>query len=360
LGGGKFRRFDYLNMIQIEKLKDWHPPKDWLEIQTIDTHTGGEPLRIIISGFPELKGKTILEKRACAKYEFDQIRKALMWEPRGHADMYGAIIVEPETPDADFGVIFIHNEGYSTGCGHAVIALTKVFVETGLIPKTEPVTKVKMDVPSGFIRSYAEVENGKITSVGFHNVPSFVQKLDAVIDVPGLGAIRFDLAFGGAFYAFVDVAQVGLDCNEKHHDALIETGMKIKHAIMDSVKMDHPTEADMNFLYGTIFIGPAQDAKNHSRNVCIFAEGEVDRSPTGTGVSGRAAIHHARGEIGVKESITIESIIGSTFSVKVEETTTFGKYKAVIPEVKGNAFITGKNTFWINPNDPLKDGFILR
>ena len=138
-------------MIEIKKLKDWKAPKDWIEIQTIDVHTCGEPLRIIISGFPKLKGKTLLEKRAYAKNNFDQLRKAIMWEPRGHADMYGAIIVSPDTPSADFGVIFIHNEGYSTGCGHAVIALTKAFIETGLIKKTEPITKLSMDVPSGFI-----------------------------------------------------------------------------------------------------------------------------------------------------------------------------------------------------------------
>lgn len=358
--GGIFPHLDYLKMIKLDKLINWHPPKDWIEIQTIDAHTGGEPLRIIISGFPKLIGNTVLEKRAFAKTKFDSIRKALMWEPRGHSDMYGAIIVEPDTSGADFGVIFIHNEGYSTGCGHAVIALTKVFVETGLIPKTEPVTEVKMDVPSGFIRSYAEVKNCEITNVGFHNVPSFVQKLDGKVDVPGLGNIHYDLAFGGAFYAFVDVEQVGLDCTEEHHNALIEKGMMIKRAVMDSVKMDHPIQPELNFLYGTIFIGRAHRPNHHSRNVCIFADGEVDRSPTGTGVSARAAIHFARNEISIGETITIESIIGSTFSVKVDNVITFGKYDAVIPEVKGNAFITGKNTFWINPKDPLKDGFILR
>ena len=347
-------------MIKISKLKNWSPPKNWQEIQTIDAHTGGEPLRIILSGYPELTGNTLLEKRADARDNHDNIRKALMWEPRGHADMYGAIIVAPDTPGADFGVIFIHNEGYSTGCGHAVIALTKVIVETGLIPMTKPETEVKMDVPSGFIRAVAAIENGKVTGVRFQNVPSFVQKMDSEIDVPGLGKIKYDLAFGGAFYAFVDVDQVGLDCTEVHQQALIEKGMIIKRAIVESVKMDHPTEPDMNFLYGTIFTGPPEDPNHHSRNVCIFAEGEVDRSPTGTGVSARAAIHYARGEISVGEPITIESIIGSTFSVKVDEVTSFGKYDAVIPEVNGNAFITGKNTFWINPDDPLKDGFILR
>ena len=347
-------------MIPINKLKNWNPPDGWIEIQTIDSHTEGEPLRIILSGYPALKGKTLLEKRTNAHRLHDELRKTLIWEPRGHRDMYGAIIVEPDTPDADFGVIFIHNEGYSTGCGHAVIALTKVFVETGLIPMNEPETEVKMDVPSGFIKSYAKVKNGQVTGVRFENVPSFVQSLDTKIDVPGIGKINYDLAFGGAFYAFVDVAQLGLDCTSKYQNQLIETGIKIKHAIMDSVKMIHPLEPDMNFLYGTIFTGVSKNPNHHSRNVCIFAEGEVDRSPTGTGVSARAAILHAKDEIKLGESIIIESIIGSTFSVKVVETTTFGNYDAVIPEVSGNAYITGKNTFWINPEDPLKNGFILR
>ncbi|MEE3242019.1 MAG: proline racemase family protein [Candidatus Neomarinimicrobiota bacterium] len=347
-------------MIAINKLKNWNPPDGWIEIQTIDSHTEGEPLRIILSGYPALKGKTLLEKRTNARRLHDELRKALIWEPRGHRDMYGAIIVEPDTPDADFGVIFIHNEGYSTGCGHAVIALTKVFVETGLISMNEPETEVKMDVPSGFIKSYAKVKNGQVTGVRFENVPSFVQSLDTEIDVPGIGKINYDLAFGGAFYAFVDVAQLGLNCTSKYQNQLIETGIKIKHAVMDSVKMVHPLEPDMNFLYGTIFTGVSKNPNHHSRNVCIFAEGEVDRSPTGTGVSARAAILHAKDEIKTGESIIIESIIDSTFSVKVVETTTFGNYDAVIPEVSGNAYITGKNTFWINPEDPLKDGFILK
>jgi len=347
-------------MIEVNKLKNWNPPDGWTEFQTIDAHTEGEPLRIILSGYPELKGKTILEKRTDAQNHHDELRKTLIWEPRGHADMYGAIIVEPDSTGADFGVIFIHNEGYSTGCGHAVIALTKVFVETGLIPMNEPETEVKMDVPSGFIKSYAKVKNGQVTGVRFENVPSFIQSLDTEVDVPGLGMIKYDLAFGGAFYAFVDVAQLDLDCKSEYQNQLIETGMKIKHAVMDSVEMVHPLELDMSFLYGTIFTGVSKDPNHHSRNVCIFAEGEVDRSPTGTGVSARAAILHAKGEIKVGESIIIESIIGSTFSVKVVATTTFGHYDAVIPEVSGNAYITGKNTFWIDQEDPLKDGFILR
>ena len=346
--------------MKLHHLKNWHPPASWLEIKTLDVHTEGEPLRIILSGYPELKGQTVLEKRADAQTRHDDLRRALLWEPRGHENMYGAIIVEPDTKGADFGVIFIHNEGYSTGCGHAVIALAKVFVETGLIQKKEPITEVKMDVPSGFIHAYAEVENGKVSCVRFENVPSFVQILDEELHVPGLGTIRYDLAFGGAFYAFVDAAQVGLDCSPEFHSQLLAAGMKIKQAIMAAVEMKHPTEPDMNFLYGTIFTGPARGKGHHSRNVCIFADGQVDRCPTGTGVSARAAIHHARGEIKVGESITIESIIGSTFAVQVTAATKFGPYDAVIPQVSGNAFITGRNQFWINPEDPLKDGFFLR
>ena len=347
-------------MIEVKKLKNWNPPEGWIEFQTIDTHTEGEPLRIILSGYPELKGKTLLEKRTDAKNNHDELRKALIWEPRGHADMYGAIIVEADTIGAEFGVIFIHNEGYSTGCGHAIIALTKVFVETGLISANEPETEVKMDVPSGFIKSYAKVKNGQVTGVRFENVPSFVQSIDTEVDVPGLGKINYDLAFGGAFYAFVDIAQLGLDCTPAHQNLLIENGMKIKYAIMDSVEMAHPLEPGMNFLYGTIFTSESKEPNHHSRNVCIFADGEVDRSPTGTGVSARAAILLSKGEIKVGESIVIESIIGSTFSVKIVATTTLGNYDAVIPEVSGNAFITGKNAFWINPEDPIKGGFILR
>ena len=330
-----------------------------MKIKTIEAHTGGEPLRIIIDGYPKLKGKTLLEKRSDALLNYDHIRKAIIWEPRGHANMYGAILVEPDSPEADIGVIFMHNEGYSTGCGHAVIALTKVLIEMGFIQMVEPETTVKMDVPSGYIESFARINDGNVKDVRFQNVPSFVQSLDATIDIPDIGIIDYDLAFGGAYYAIVNVNQVNLKCIEKYHDALINKGMRIKHAIMNSVEIKHPIEPEMNFLYGTIFTDLAQDSTNHSRNVCIFADGELDRSPTGTGVSARAAIHYKRNEIKLGESITIESILGSSFSVRIDRTIEYGKYNAIIPEVTGDAYITGMNTFFINPDDPLKDGFIF-
>ena len=347
-------------MTNVSKILEWRPPSEWLEIKTIDVHTGGEPLRIIIDGYPTLSGNTILEKRKCAKENFDFIRKALMLEPRGHADMYGVIITEPETDEADFGVIFMHNDGYSTGCGHAVIAVTKTFVETGLIKPIEPETMIRMDVPSGHIKAFAQVENGNVISARFINVPSFVELLDAEIEVPDYGKIKYDLAFGGAYYAIVNTNDLGLEFEPKDVNEIINFGMSIKRAVIEKEEIMHPTEPEMNFLYGTIFTSKPKNQNNHSRNICVFANGEVDRSPTGTGVSARAAVHYARKEINLGDPITIESIIGSTFTVSVLEETKIGKKDAVIPQVLGTANITGMNTFWIDPLDEKGQGFILR
>lgn len=338
----------------------WSPSTDFIKISTIDAHTEGEPLRVIVAGYPELRGDTILARRRYAKEHLEHLRTALMFEPRGHADMYGCLITPAVSPEADFGVLFLHNEGYSSMCGHGIIAVTTVVLETGMLPMTAPITTIKIDTPAGLITAHARIAHGRVQSVYFHNVPSFVVKLDAMIDVPNLGRVQYDLAFGGAFYAYVPAGQLGLQCTPENYRALIEQGMAIKRAIMKSRAIEHPFEKDLSFLYGTIFIDAPQSAHAHSRNVCVFAEGEVDRSPTGTGVSGRVAIHHARGEIGVNEPIVIESIIGSTFTARVAETTTFGPYAAIIPEVEGRAFITGRHEFWIDPNDPLREGFILR
>ena len=340
-------------------MKNWIPPKHWLKITTIDAHTEGEPFRVITGGYPELPGESILARRRYAMENLDHLRTALMWEPRGHADMYGCIVTPPVTQEADFGVLFMHNEGYSTGCGHGIIAITAVAVETGLLPMTSPETQVKIDTPSGLVTAYARVGEGRVQSVYFHNVPSFVLVLDEAVDVPGLGKVRYDIAYGGAFYAFVQAEEVGVRCRPEDFRALIEKGMAIKRSIMASRPIPHPFEEDLSFLYGTIFIGPPQEQGAHSRNVCIFAEGEVDRSPTGTGVSARLAIHHARGEINLNEPITIESIIDSRFSGRVVQTTTFGSHPAIIPEVEGTAYITGRHEFLIDPNDPLRNGFLL-
>ena len=343
-----------------EIMLDWKPPRDWLRITSIDAHTAGEPFRVITSGFPEPQGDTILARRRYAKEHLDHLRTALMWEPRGHADMYGCIVTPPVTPEADIGILFMHNEGYSTMCGHGIIGITKVALETGLLPMTEPETTIRIDAPAGLITAHARVEHGRVTEIRFHNVPSFVLALDQCVEVPGLGTVRYDLAFGGAFYAFVQAEDAGVRCIAEDFRKLIDKGLEIKRAVMDARAIPHPFEEDLGFLYGTIFVGPPLGAGAHSRNVCIFADGEVDRCPTGTGLSARLALHHARGEIGIGEAMVVESIIGSQFSGRIVEATTFGPHPAVIPEVTGTAHITGRHEFLIDPEDPLRDGFILR
>jgi trans-L-3-hydroxyproline dehydratase len=344
----------------LDKMRAWQPPEGWLKITTVDAHTAGEPFRVVIGGFPDLPGDTILARRRYAREHLDHLRTALMWEPRGHADMYGCLVTPPVSPEADIGVLFMHNEGYSTMCGHGIIGITKVALETGLLPMRAPETTVKIDTPAGLVTAHARVVGGGVQSVYFHNVPSFVLALDEEVEVPGLGGVRYDLAFGGAFYAYVGAESVGLGLTPADFRPLIETGTAIKRAVMASRPIPHPFEEDLSFLYGTIFVGPALGEGAHSRNVCIFAEGEVDRCPTGTGVSGRLAIHHARGEVDVGEPIVVESIIGTRFSGRIVETTTFGPHPAIIPEVEGQAHITGRHEFLIDPDDPLRDGFVLR
>jgi trans-L-3-hydroxyproline dehydratase len=341
-------------------MKNWNPPDNWLKITTIDAHTAGEPFRVITGGLPDLPGDTILARRRYMKDNLDHLRTALMWEPRGHADMYGCIVTPPVTTEADFGILFLHNAGYSTMCGHGIIGIVKVALETGFIQKTSPETTICIDSPAGLVTAHARVADDEIQSIYFENVPSFVLALNEVIDVPGIGQVTYDIAFGGAFYAYVQAASIGLNCSPKDFPDLVQKGMAIKRAIMETREIPHPFEADLSFLYGTIFVGPPGTEGHHSRNVCIFAEGEVDRSPTGTGVSGRLAIHHARRQIDLNQSITIESILGTTFSGRIVQETTFGPYAAIIPRIEGNAHITGLHEFLIDPADPQKEGFILR
>jgi len=339
-------------------LRNWKSPEGWLRITTLDAHTEGEPLRIVVDGFPEIPGDTILARRRYAKEHFDHLRTMLMWEPRGHREMYGCIVVPPVSTDADFGVLFLHNEGFSTMCGHGIIGIATVAAQTGMVEIAEPETVIRIDTPAGLVTAYVSVRSGEVRSVRFQNVPSFVVALDEVVDVPGIGPVRYDLAFGGAFYAYVQADQLGLNCLPAEVPRLIEQGMMIKRAVMRARPIEHPFETDLSFLYGTIFLAPPV-GRAHSRNVCIFAEGEVDRSPTGTGVSGRLAIHFERNELRIGQELLIESIIGSTFKGRVVERTRFGPYEAIIPEVEGRAFITGRNEFIVDPADPLRNGFVI-
>ncbi len=342
-------------------MKGWHPPEGWTVITTIDAHTAGEPLRVITGGLPPLPGATILEKRRYFREHLDHLRTALMWEPRGHADMYGCVLTEPETPDGDLGVIFMHNEGYSTMCGHGIIGLTKVVLDTGMVEKKGADPVLRIDTPAGRVTAHARREGGRVVEVSFLNVPSFVYALDQVVEVDGLGEVWYDVAFGGAFYAFCRAEDLGLHLVPEEFRRLIDLGMRIKRAVMESLEIRHPFKEDLSFLYGTIFVGPPHDPAHHSRNVCIFAEGQVDRCPTGTGVSARAALHYARGELTAGEPFVVESILGTCFTGRVVETTTFGPYyEAVVPEVTGSAHICGRNELLIDPEDPLRYGFMLR
>ena len=324
-------------------------------IRTIESHCAGEPLRIIVEGWPEVEGETMLERRAFAKQHQDHLRTALMLEPRGHSDMYGAIPMRPATPDGDLGVLFLHNEGFSTMCGHGIIALVTAMLENQLL---QPKEEYKIDTPAGRVVATARFELGRVRAVAFRNVASFLQEA-AEIDVPGIGRVPYELAFGGAYYAYVDAEQAGVTLRRQDYRAVIEAGMKIKRALMSARTFPHPEDAGLGYLYGVILSSPAFSPGVHLRNVCVFADGQVDRSPTGTGVSGRVAIEHARGRLRIGEPFVVEGILGLRFTGRVLEETKAGEFAAVVPSVEGRAWVTGRAEFQVDPEDPVGEGFLL-
>ena len=342
------------------RAQGWAPPEQWRRIMTIDAHTEGEPLRVILGGFPDLRGESMLEVRRFAQEWYDALRQSLMWEPRGHADMYGCIVLPPVSPRGDIGVLFMHNDGFSTMCGHGIIGVTTALLQCGVLEAHEPQTLLRIDTPAGFVEAWATIRGKLVEEVSFINVRSFVSGLDREVEVPDIGSVRYDMAFGGAFYAYVDADDFGLSLVPEEYDRIIRWGREVKAAVQAADPPSHPLHDDLGFLYGTVFVGPAHDPEAHSRNVCVFADGEVDRCPTGTGVSGRLAIHHARGDIGDREEIVVESILGTRFSGRVLATAKVGDVDAVTPEITGRAYITGRNEIFIDPRDPLADGFIFR
>jgi proline racemase len=344
---------------------DWNA-RDWaagaLRISTLDAHAAGEPLRIITGGLPELPGATMLERRRYMREHLDHVRRALMWEPRGHYDMYGCVLTPPVTPTADLGVLFLHNEGYSTMCGHGVIALVTALLETGALPARGPETSVNLDTPAGLVRAVAHLDaQGHVERVSFLNVASFLYARDVALDVPGYGRVITDVAFGGAFYAILPAERVGLRVVPEQTRRLVAAGEAIKQAVNAALPIKHPFEEDLGFLYGTILTGAPEDPVHHSRNICVFANAEVDRSPTGTGVSARLALHHAKGELATHEPIVVESILGrsSVFGGRVAATAQVGDYAAVVPEVSGTAALTGRHEFVLDPRDTLGQGFLI-
>ncbi|AFM40210.1 proline racemase [Desulfosporosinus acidiphilus SJ4] len=327
-------------------------------IHCIDAHTAGEPLRIVTSGLPPIPGKTMLEKRQYMLENYDHLRKMIMLEPRGHSGMYGCILLPAVTEDGDFGVLFTHNEGLSSMCGHGIIGVTKVAIETGMIVAQEGETVVKIDSPAGRIKAFADVKNGEVERVRFQNVPCFVYRENITVKVEGIGEVTGDVVYCGAFYVYLDTKQINLTITPENTEKLVSTGMEIKHKVMSVMEFNHPSSG-VNWLYGTIFYEkPVREGSIlTTRNVCIFAEGQVDRSPTGTGTGGRVALHYHRGEMKKEDTLINYSIIDTPFAGKFVEETKIGDYPAVLTEVSGTAQITGFNHLVLDPKDPLPEGF---
>jgi trans-L-3-hydroxyproline dehydratase len=329
-----------------------------MRLSYLDYHTCGEPVRIVIAGYPELTGASILDKRRQARERHDDLRRAMMLEPRGHAGMYGVIPVEPSHPDAAFGVLFTHNEGYSTMCGHATVALGRYAIERGLVPAVEPVTRFAIEAPCGLLRLACTVKDGKVGEVHFESVPAFVQARDRAVAVPGFGEIVTDIAYGGAFYCILPASRFGLDLLETPVERLTEAAAALTDAVRAGPPIAHPSEPDLGFLYGTIVtdeVGPEET----SFNLCIFAERQIDRSPTGSGVTARMALDHAKGLVRPGQARLFRSVTGGTFSGRIVGPVDFPAQGAVTVEVGGTSHLAGEGVFVIEPDDRLGFGFAL-
>lgn len=325
---------------------------------TTDLHVAGEPLRIITSGLPEIPGDTQLEKRAYCMEHLDYVREVLMYEPRGHYDMYGCIITPPTTPGADLGVLFMHNEGWSTMCGHGVIAVVTMAIETGLIETKENEQTLIIDCPCGPVKATAKVNNMEVESVSFENVPSFVYKENYPITVNSQ-EVAVDIVYGGAFYAVVDADKFNLKVDEKSLNQLKQINMEIRKNIEEQMLVKHPIE-DITGIYGTIFSDKPKTHQGTLRNVTVFADQQVDRSPCGSGTAARVAHLYSKGQLEKGELMYHESITDGIFGGEVIQETKIADFTAIIPKVTGCAFITGFHQFVIDPKDPLNKGFLFR
>jgi proline racemase len=319
-------------------------------VSAVDYHTGGEPFRIVTGGVHAPAGATILDKRRDALDRLDHVRRLLVYEPRGHADMYGCFVVEPNDDGADLGVVFFHNAGYSTACGHGTIALVTWALDEGIVQRREGENRVVVDVPSGRVETWALVEDGRVRSVRFRNVPAFVWKTGL-----SAGDRTLDVAFGGAFYASleerVDPAEL---------PRLIELGREIKRALEAQHDIVHPLEPELRDLYGVIFWQAEGDDPLIQRNVTVFADGEVDRSPCGSGTSARLALLDRSGRLARGAELRHRSIVGSEFRARVIGDTEVAGIPAVVTDVEGSAYRTGEHVFELDPDDVLGEGFLLR
>nr|MDT0660770.1 proline racemase family protein [Micromonospora sp. DSM 115978] len=324
----------------------------------VDSHTEGMPTRVITGGVGVIPGATMAQRREHFMAHQDQLRTLLMYEPRGHAAMSGAILQPPTRPDADYGVLFIEVSGCLPMCGHGTIGVATVLVETGMVPVTEPVTTVKLDTPAGLVEARVAVADGAATAVTIHNVPSYCHALDAEVEVPGYGPVRYDLAYGGNFYAILPLDRMGLPFDRAAAQPILAAGLALMTAINERARPAHPERDDITGCHHVQFLAAGSDARR-SRHAMAIWPGWFDRSPCGTGTSARMAQLHARGELVPGVDFVNESFIGTRFVGRLVGPTTVGDRPAVLPTVTGRAWITGTAQYLLDPTDPFPAGFLL-
>lgn len=324
----------------------------------VDSHTEGMPTRVIVGGVGEIPGDTMMAKRLHFMEHLDDIRTLLMYEPRGHASMSGAILQPPTRPDADWGVVYIEVTGCLPMCGHGTIGVSTVLVETGMVEVTEPVTTIRLDTPAGLVVAEVAVEGGAATAVTIRNVASFAHALDRTVDVPGVGSVAYDMAFGGNFYAIVDAEALGVKFDRANGDEIMRRALAMMTAINAADEPVHPTQPEIRGCHHVQVIAPGSDARR-SRHAMAIHPGWFDRSPCGTGTSARMAQLHARGELPLDTDFVNESFIGTTFTGRLVESTTVGDVPAVIPTITGRAWVTGTAQYFLAPDDPFPAGFLL-
>jgi proline racemase len=325
----------------------------------VDAHTVGEPARIIVGGIPYIPGTTMFEKKRHLEEQWDDIRQLLMYEPRGHNAMSGAILTQPTVPEADIGIVFIEVGGCLPMCGHDTIAACTVLLETGILPATAPVTPLVLETPAGLVRAEVEVGAHGVTGVTFQNVPAFLAVKEVEVDVPGVGRIVADIAYGGNFYAILPAAMVAVPLEPPHATRFVQIGREIRTALNAQVDVAHPENPGIRGVSHVMFTAPpTQPAATH-KNAVLYGASGIDRSPCGTGTSARMAQLHARGQLGLHQPFVHESIIGSLFYGQLIGETRVGAYPAVVPTIKGRAYISGFNTIILDPEDPFPQGFLL-
>jgi len=328
-------------------------------ISAIDSHTAGEPTRIIISGLPPIHGATMAEKWRYVIKNMDDLRRAIILEPRGHRNMFGAILTSPCRSEADFGLIFMDSGGFLTMCGHGTIGTVMVLLEMGMIEPKEPETVVVFDTPAGLVEAHAVIEDGRAKLAWIENVPSFLIKDDVPVDVEGLGQINLDIAFGGNFFALVSSDQIGVTIETCNLKELVDIGLRIRTAVNQQVSVQHPIEKHIDKVELVEITGPPVHPEAHARNIVIFGEGSVDRSPCGTGTSAKMATLYAKGALKLGAPFIHESVIGTLFNCDLIREIDVGGFKAVVPRIRCCAYITGIHQFVIDPNDPMKYGFFV-